>query len=71
MSDKIVELDKHLTMTPEQVFARAQRDGFKDVMVIGYDKNEILTVVVSDMTTAEAYWMLQRVSLDLLMSGED
>lgn len=71
MSDKIVELDKHLTMTPEQVFARAQRDGFKDVIVIGYDKNEILTVVVSDMTTADAYWMLSNVRLELLMNGSD
>lgn len=67
MSDKIVELDKHISMNPDQVFARAQRDGFKDVMVIGYDKDEILTVVVSDMSAADAYWMLQRVAADILM----
>ncbi len=71
MSEKIVELDKHLSMTPKQVFARAQRDGFKDVMVIGYDKNEILTVVVSDMDTGDAYWMIQQVALDLLLKSSD
>ena len=71
MSDKIVELDKHLSMTPDQVLARAKRDGFKDVMVIGYDKDEVLTVIVSDMATADAYWMISRVTADILLNSPE
>jgi len=58
----VIELDQHVTMTPDQTLARAQREGLDNVIIVGSKKGKGLFLVTSDLSTMEAYWALSKAT---------
>ena len=62
MSDNVLTLPAHTNMTVEQCLALSGResaeDGWQDVMVLAYDKDDKLVVRSSHMSRKDALWML-------------
>jgi len=54
-------------MTADVLLKSARKMGFKDVVVIGIDTNDIFTYGYSEMDRSKAYTMMQRASKDLLL----
>jgi len=63
--NKIVELDKHLSMTPEQALVRAGREDYLDIVIIGHTGDQ-LVVITSEIDASEIYFTLSRILDDLL-----
>lgn len=68
---ELVELDNTIKMSPEQVIARAGRDKFKMVAVIGVSEDGTFITLVSDSTDAELYWLLSVIRQDVLTGNLD
>lgn len=47
------------TMTPEQALNTAQKDGFRDVLIVGYDEDGSLMIRSSRMSRMDALWLAE------------
>ena len=65
MSDNVIELNRHVTMTPNQTIEKASRYEFTKVLVIGRTEDGI-KIISSDVSDAEAHWMLSKSALKVL-----
>jgi len=65
MSDNVVELCAHETMTVDQCLATVKRDGFSDILFIGYVGND-LAWGSSEMDNARALWLIEMLKKRIL-----
>lgn len=65
MADNVIELNQHVTMTPEQTIEKASRYEFTNVLVIGRTEEKI-TLISSDTPDIAAYWMLMKCAQTVL-----
>lgn len=65
MTDNVIELDQHCSMTSEQALGKALRHSFTDVVVIG-DNTESLRVILSEMSSERLHWMLSKAAQAVL-----
>ena len=61
----VIELDAHENMTPKEALAKASREQWDDLIVVGYQHGE-LYVRSSKMTRRDALWIAQHLILHVL-----
>lgn len=70
MAAEIVELDrKKEDMTVEETLARAQRLGFKHVVVVGLCQDDVIDVWYSGENQPLNFWLLSKATSAILGSS--
>jgi hypothetical protein len=60
MTANVVELGPHSKMSPTEVLELAKREDFHDVVIVGYDSEGKIKIRSSQMTRAEAFYLLEQ-----------
>ena len=60
-NDNIIALPATTTLTPDQALKSALGSTLSDVLIVGYDANEVLFVRSSRMSRADALFLLEKV----------
>lgn len=66
----VISLPASTTFQPEQALASAQQMDLSDVLVVGYDADGFLFVRSSNMTCAEALFLLEKAKTWALSGGQ-
>ena len=66
---EVIELDNTNNMTPTEALARAGREKFKEVAIIGVDEDEVPVYIFSSTTNMGAFWNLSKAA-QLVLDGE-
>jgi hypothetical protein len=66
----VISLPATTTYQPEQALASAQQIELTDVLIIGYDIDGDLLVRSSNMTCAEALFLLEKAKIWALSGGQ-
>jgi len=62
----LIELSPHSFMTPNETLQKTLREGFTDVLVLGYDEDGELIIRSSAMKRHDALWMIEKAKLYIL-----
>jgi len=57
--DKVVQLQAHTNMTPEEALAFCSRERWSEILIIGADENGEFTQRSSGMSKRDALWLLE------------
>lgn len=71
--EDVVQLHGHNSMSVEEVLSQVSREGFKEILIIGYDKNDTYQIRGSGMDNKDALWLFEWAKSKILdwAAGEE
>lgn len=66
---KVLDLPASAHFQPEQALNQSLKDGFSDVLIVGYDLDGALMIRSSKMSRAEALWLVEQAREWALRGG--
>ena len=66
MSNILKFRDKNPAVTVEEALDLASKVGYKEILILGYNKDDDLSVVCSEMDSKDALWILRNAEMEIL-----
>jgi len=53
-------------VTVEEALDIASKSGYREILILGYDKDDDLRVVCTEMNSKDALWILRNAEMEIL-----
>jgi len=62
----VVDFPKHVTgMTPEEALSVAAEQDLQEILIVGYNKEDLLVTIASRMTKRDVLWIIRSLEQHL------
>jgi len=66
MSNVLKFRGKDPAVTVEEALDIASKAGYKEILILGYDEEDYLRVVCTEMNSKDALWILRNAEMEIL-----